>query len=118
MQPSPNPHASNPRPGLGHITVLALAAAAGLLAPLAFGTGFTWVPRSPIAWGVILAVFALGEGFLHWFLRQAKRVAEEDVLFRGLGAERIEGGIANQIEKTSRPQSALRAVERLDQPHN
>ena len=118
MQPSPNPYASKPRRVLGHITVLALAGALGLLAQLAFGTGFTWVPRSLIAWGVIIAVLALGEGFLHWFLRQAKRVAEEDVLFRGLGAERIEGGIANQIEKTSRPQSALRDVELLDQPHN
>jgi type VI protein secretion system component VasK len=91
MRTSPSPHASTPRPVLGHITVLALAGAAGLLAQLALGTGFTWVPRSPIAWGVILAVFALGEGFLHWFLRQAKRVAEEDVLFRGLGAEADRG---------------------------
>ena len=86
MQPSPNPHASKPRRILGHVTLLALAGAAGLLAQLALGPGFTWIPRSAIAWGVIVAAFALGEGFLHWFLRQARRVADQDVLFRGVAA--------------------------------
>jgi hypothetical protein len=86
MQPDSSPPAPKLRPVIRHITAGALAVGAGLLAEVAFGNGFSWLPRSPIAWIVTLAVFGLGEGFLHWLLRQAKRVAQEDALFRGIGA--------------------------------
>ena len=62
-------------------------AVAGALALEAWvGGGFTWLPRSPFAWLAALGVFVLGEGFLQWFVRQAKYVAEQDVAFQGFSS--------------------------------
>ena len=87
MQLNPTTHTPELQRVIGHVTALVLAVAAGLLAEFTVGDGLRWLPTSPVAWFVTLTVFALGEGFLHWLLRQARRVAEEDVLFRGLGAQ-------------------------------
>lgn len=62
------------------------AVAAALALEAWVGDGFTWLPRSPLAWLAALGVFVLGEGFLHWFLRQAKHVAEQDVAFQGFSS--------------------------------
>jgi hypothetical protein len=72
---------------LGSHTLAFVGAVAVALALEAWvGDGFTWLPRSPLAWLAALGVFVLGEGFLHWFLRQAKLVAEQDVAFQGFSS--------------------------------
>jgi hypothetical protein len=89
---------------------------AGLLAEDTFGNGFSWLPRSPIAWIVTVAVFGLGEGFLHWLLRQAKRVAQEDTLFRGIGTDPPAGRDREMDQKAVAPSARLpRGVRRISQ---
>ena len=69
-----------------HALAFVGAVAAALALEAWVGDGFTLLPRSPLAWLAALGVFVLGEGFLHWFLRQAKHVAEQDVAFQGLSS--------------------------------
>ena len=79
--------AARPLRRLGSHSLALIGAVAVALALEAWlGDGFTGLPRSPLAWLAALGVFALGEGFLLWFLRQAKYVAEQDVAFQAVAS--------------------------------
>jgi hypothetical protein len=89
-------HATAPRAARfrrmgSHIVALTGAVAAALALEAWLGDGFTWLPRSGVALVAALAVFVLGEGFLQWLMRQAKSVAEEDVIFRAVSSPEPRG---------------------------
>src|SRR5687767_7717316 len=89
-------HPATPRAALfrrigSRIVALTGAVAAALALEAWLGDGFTWLPRSGVAWVAALAVFVLGEGLLQWLMRQAKSVADEDVIFRAVSSPEPRG---------------------------